>query len=355
MDTERNVDQQIQAEIEQLRRNFPQTQDLYREACVLLFFRYGITPTANKLYQYVRKGSMSAPAEALAKFWNTLREKSRVRVEHPDLPEDLRVAAGELTASLWNRAQAAAQENLAAFRSEAQASTLEAEAARKAAEAERDSARGEAATLQGSLAQAGETVRELERRLAAEGATRAAMERRIEESGREMERLQSAIEEARRDFAAELEKHRASAELAEERFRATEQRALLEIDRERTQAAKAQKDLEQSRLAASQAADRHQAEVAALHAELGQLRQRVGILEGMLQAAQSERDRVFQDAETLRGRVTDVVSEAAGHRADADNWRSRAEEAHRALADLQAKIARRPRKVAPEEKEGKLL
>ena len=106
MDTDHTVEQQIQAEIERIRGQFPQTQDLYREVCVLLFFRFGITPTANKLYQFVRKGSMSAPAEALTKFWQDLREKSRVRIEHPDLPDDLRVAAGELTATLWGKAQA---------------------------------------------------------------------------------------------------------------------------------------------------------------------------------------------------------------------------------------------------------
>ena len=53
---------QIHADIEALRERIPETQDLYREVCTILFFRYGITPTANKLYQYVRKGSMSAPS-----------------------------------------------------------------------------------------------------------------------------------------------------------------------------------------------------------------------------------------------------------------------------------------------------
>ena len=84
----------LQADIEALRPRFPDTQDLYREVCAILFFRYGITPTANKLYQLVRKGSMSAPAEALSKFWENLREKSRVRIEHPDVPEALRDIAG---------------------------------------------------------------------------------------------------------------------------------------------------------------------------------------------------------------------------------------------------------------------
>src|SRR3546814_3870986 len=78
------------------------------EVCALLFFRYGVTPTANKLFQLVRKGSMSAPTEALSKFWEDLREKSRTRIEHPDLPDALKSVAGELVASLWTNAQAAA-------------------------------------------------------------------------------------------------------------------------------------------------------------------------------------------------------------------------------------------------------
>ena len=45
---------QIHADIEVLRARISDTQELYREVCAILFFRYGITPTANKLYQYVR-------------------------------------------------------------------------------------------------------------------------------------------------------------------------------------------------------------------------------------------------------------------------------------------------------------
>ena len=73
-----STEAKIIADIETIKVGELNTQELYREVCTILFFRYGITPTANKLYQYVRKGSMSAPAEALTKFWSDLREKSRV-------------------------------------------------------------------------------------------------------------------------------------------------------------------------------------------------------------------------------------------------------------------------------------
>lgn len=353
MDTERSVEQQIQAEIELLRAQFPKTQDLYREACVVLFFRFGITPTANKLYQFVRKGSMSAPAEALAKFWDALREKSRVRIEHPDLPEDLRTAAGELTAVLWDKAKVQAQEKLATARNEAHATTLEAKSAQVTAEAERDQSRSAEAAMQASLISASETIRDLERQLSAEGATRAALERQLHQASQDIERLQVAIEEARREFAAELDKHRAVAQLAQERFQAVEERALREIDRERTQAAKFQKELDQVRVGASQAAGRHQAETSALHVEVGQLRQRVGVLEGNLQAAQSERDRLSAYADSLRQQITEATSQAAGYRVDADNWRRRTEEAQRAITDLQGKVVRRQRKTSAEPKVSK--
>jgi hypothetical protein len=120
MELQNHAEIRLLAEIEALRAQYTDTQDLYREVCVVLFFRHGITPTANKLYQLVRKGSMSAPADALSKFWDTLREKSRVRIEHPDLPESLRDAAGEVIGALWLKAQAEAHNALEKLREDAQ-------------------------------------------------------------------------------------------------------------------------------------------------------------------------------------------------------------------------------------------
>jgi hypothetical protein len=119
----------IVAGVAELRERFPRTQDLYREVCILLFFRHGIAPTANKLYQLVRKGSMSAPTEALSHFWGTLRERSRVTVEHADLPDELKAAAGDMVATLWKTAQAKARDSVAHLKEEVVAA---AEAARNA-------------------------------------------------------------------------------------------------------------------------------------------------------------------------------------------------------------------------------
>src|SRR5258708_2074089 len=144
----------IAQEIEQLPAQVPQTHPLYREVCVLLFFRHGITPTANRLYQLVKKGSMSAPAEALTRFWATRREKSRVRIEHPDLPAELQSATGDLAAALWTRAVDMAQDQLATAQLEAQVTVADAQARQRQAEDERDRLRqeltGSAAALDGA-------------------------------------------------------------------------------------------------------------------------------------------------------------------------------------------------------------
>src|SRR5476651_64890 len=170
MDTPPSLDPPMHAdiaqELDQLRTQFPRTQELYREVCVLLFFRHGITPTANRLYQLVKKGSMNAPAEALTRLWATLREKSRVRIEHPDLPAELQSATGELAAALWTRAVDMAQDQLAAAQLEAQRSVADAQARQAQAEAERDQVRQELTGSAASLDAAQTHITELDQALA---------------------------------------------------------------------------------------------------------------------------------------------------------------------------------------------
>ncbi|MFM0515770.1 DNA-binding protein, partial [Paraburkholderia sp. RL17-373-BIF-A] len=58
-----------------------------------------------------------------------LREKSRVRIEHPDLPADLQAVAGELVATLWTRSSTAARDALDALRDEIEVQRGEAQRA----------------------------------------------------------------------------------------------------------------------------------------------------------------------------------------------------------------------------------
>ena len=300
MTTETGIPLETASEIDRLRLEFLDTQELYREVCVLLFFRYGITPTANKLYQLVRKGSMSAPTEALRAFWADLREKSRVRIENPDLPESLKTAAGELVATLWQHAQAASSANLTAFREAASESVRTAQKSQQAAEIESHRL---TEALTAARCQADETqarLLELERQLAAERATNDSFRGQLEKAGQQAGLYERALSDARREFASELEKQRQALERAEERLQGNEKRALLEIDRERTVSNRLQRDLEQLRQTLQRATEDHQAAIGEYQARMADLQQKLGQAEGIVLAQKETNREIASHLDSVR-------------------------------------------------------
>lgn len=341
-----NTEAQIQADIARLREQIADTQDLYREVCVVLFFRHGITPTANKLYQYVRRGSMSAPAEALAKFWENLREKSRIRIEHPDLPDALKTAAGDLVATLWSQAQEAAETTLATLRSDAKASVHEAEVRAYDAEAAKDSAQRDLREAAEGFNSAKAKIRDLEQTLAGETATRVAVEAQLASARQSVAEQHQAMAEARRDFGSELAKLREALKITEERHEAAESRALLEIDRERTIAAKAQKELELVRTSATEAANRHQVEARTLQTEIGTQKKSIGNLEGELRAISASRDQLAIELSQERTSVRELSTRIAAAVREAETWQQQAIEVKSQLQSLQASQQRKARKNA---------
>jgi chromosome segregation ATPase len=304
----------LAAEIDRLKVAFPKTRELYREVCALLFFRFGLTPTANRLYQLVRRGSMSTPTAVLGEFWVELREKSRVRIEHPDLPADLRAAAGELVATLWTRSTASAQGALDALR-------VEVEADRAAAQNAVTSMQGELARTETALEQrtaallaAQVRIQELEQAQAAGEATRRALEAEIARQQDEIGARDRALAQARADFSGELDKLRSSAELAEDRLRAAEKRALLEIERERGVSARSQKELEGAARRAEQTETRHRDDIQALQVQLGDARHRAGVVEGNLEALRSSNAAYVRELDALRLQLATTVANQAATR-----------------------------------------
>ncbi|AEI82069.1 hypothetical protein CNE_BB1p06490 (plasmid) [Cupriavidus necator N-1] len=224
----------LAGDIAALRGRFPETRALYREVCGLLFFRYGITPTANKLYQLVRKGSMGTPAEVLQAFWQELRGRTRVTIDHPDLPEALKDIAAGAVQTIWQAANEAATGELATLRAEARAAASAAEAERDAAHAETARAREAAAALVAQLDTARQAIEAGETALAAERQAHAATQARLEAGRAELEAARRQLAELRTQFSTELERARDQVVIAQERAEASERRALRELDAERT-------------------------------------------------------------------------------------------------------------------------
>lgn len=298
-------------DVEALRDRFPQTQELYREVCALLFFRYGLTPTANKLYQLVRKGSMSAPSQALAKFWEDLRNKSRTKIEHPDLPEELGVIAGEMIATLWTKAQTIAHESLDAYRREAHEIAAKARTDAVALETERAELQRSITRLEEELAQAGRQLSAQREDLAAANEARSTLMEMLEGAKLESRELNQQLAVARQEFSAELGKLHAASKLAEERTWATEKRMLVDLDRERTQSARLQKELETLRSETARTAEVQRQELSALQVKLSDGQQQNGKLEGMLQTITASLEQTELEAKRLQAELEHMKTQAA--------------------------------------------
>jgi hypothetical protein len=300
MDTDLSPDAALAADIDRLKLAHPKTRELYREVCALLFFRYGVTPTANRLYQLVRRGSMGTPTQVLGEFWAELREKSRVRIDHPDLPVDLGAAAGDLVATLWARATASAASALDALRDEVE--TARADAQLAVATAREELGRVETALEQrtAALLAAQVEVRELEKAQAEGHAQRQALADALERSRAALAARDRELVDVRAGFSRDLDRLRDAAERAEERLRASEKRALLEIDRERSAASKLHKELEETTRRAQQKEGDHRRASDTLQTQLGETRHQAGVLQGRLDAVQAENARLHSELQALR-------------------------------------------------------
>ncbi|WP_439672942.1 DNA-binding protein (plasmid) [Cupriavidus necator] len=305
-------------DIADLRSRFPETRALYREVCGLLFFRYGVTPTANKLYSLVRKGSMGTPAEVLQQFWQELRGRTRVTIDHPDLPEALKEIAAGAVQTIWQAANEAATGELATLRAEARHAASAAEAERDAARTETAAARDEAAAISAQRAEAREAHDAVQAELAAERQAHAATQARLEAGRAELDAAGRQLVELRTQFSTELERAREQVTLAQERAEASERRSLRELDAERTARQQSERTAEALRgeLVAARGEARDaavaQAEVRArLEAQVAALADRLASAEQTQRKSAHDLDAVQTELGAAQRRAERAEAEAA--------------------------------------------
>ncbi|MBF4991868.1 DNA-binding protein [Methylophilus sp. QUAN] len=275
-------------DVEKLRAQFPQTKELYREVCSLLFFRYGIQPTANKLYQLIRKGTMATPAQAVSNFWIELREKSRVAIEHPGLPENVRDVAGNAFSVIWNAALDAANQNLESVKAEMDQLRIKCE--KEASEA--------AIIVKKSLEntnQLAEEIRglknellEANKKILVDTQILANQNKSLLELKNDNEKLEADLKNSQQEFSHEVNKMHASLRLSDERYRKLEAKTLMELDRERQRAAKIEGDLKLNIKAASKAQSSFIAQTAKSQKLINALRENIGLLKGQLKSHQKK-------------------------------------------------------------------
>ncbi|WP_454743484.1 DNA-binding protein [Cupriavidus necator] len=301
----------LQADLAELRTRFPETRALYREVCGLLFFRYGVTPTANKLYSLVRKGSMGTPAEVLQAFWQELRGRTRVTIDHPDLPDSLKEIAAGAVQTIWQAANEAATGELATLRAEARHAASAAEAERDAARAETAVAREDVAAISAQLAEARQAHEAVQAELGAERQAHAATQARLEAGRSELDAAGRQLAELRTQFSTELERAREQVTLAQERAEASERRSLRELDAERT--ARQQSERTAEALRGELVAARSEARDAAVaRAEVrARLEAKAVALADRLASAEQAQRKAAHDLGAARRRAERAEAEAA--------------------------------------------
>ncbi|MGC5887896.1 DNA-binding protein [Ralstonia pseudosolanacearum] len=314
-------DQALQADIAALRGRFTDTRELYREVCALLFFRYGVTPTANKLYSLVRKGSMSTPTDVLNRFWQDLRDKTRVKIDHPDLPDAIKLVAAEAVLTIWQAASAAAATELAALRAEAHHQTHTAETARDQAAADSEAARQAAVATQAQLEAVRVQLANLQDTLSAERQAHAATDARLQEARRQLDEVARQLTEARAEFHAQLARERERADAADARAASHEKRALREIDQERTARQKSDKLADELRTQVVAARTEMQ-ESAVVHANaIGALRAELGVAQQQIEATMAQQRQTTDELAQTKMLLQEAVRRAERAETEAETTR----------------------------------
>ncbi|MBX3620625.1 MAG: DNA-binding protein [Rhizobacter sp.] len=340
------AENEIKSEVETLKARFSETKSLYREVCALLFFRHGITPTANMLYQYVRKGSMGVPAQALATFWEDLRQKTAVQIDHPGLPDALKPIAAEAIKGLWQAALEHSNAELSGIRIDLKNQSEQLAAEHLAMGDKLAAAERQVIDADSKTAAALRQVDELNTRLEDERRGHAATSALLTASQQQVRELQGQLERVRGDFSADLAQARQAVEAADERAAGAQRKALLEVEQERASRIKSDKALDAVRTQLAEvegrlrdAAVKHAEEVTGLRAQAGAAEESAKRLQATLAERTEENGRLQDQLTAQREQVLQATAQAQATRDLLDQFRPEAASIARAKKPKAARTA----------------
>jgi chromosome segregation ATPase len=265
----------------------------------------------------VRKGTMSTPAEALAKFWDELRTKARVEIDHADLPAEIKAVAAEAIAGLWRQATEAARGELASFRVELQADLERARHEQAQAQHAADQATGTAEHLRLELAAAIDAADQVRAELEAERRALAGSHARVEELQTQLAQSREQQQRMQEAFSADLTKAREAVDVADGRAAAAEKRALMEIEQERQARAKADR-LSETLRGQMASAEVRERQAAVEHAEaITRLQAKQDAASISEKALQQSKQALEEELRASHARLLTAQEEATRYRAEA--------------------------------------
>jgi predicted nucleic acid-binding Zn-ribbon protein len=225
---------------------------------------------------------MSAPADALNKFWSELREKSRVRIDRSDIPESIGLATGDFVATLWNEAQKAAQLGFTDLVENATAEILK-------SKLDAELARQDATKLKVQLDECNLDLKSTQKRLSetdnlllVNTNTLAMQEKALKSLRIECDNLSTALSDEKATFSRDLNLINASLQKAEDRFRSLENKSLLEVDQARQLIKRLEKEIISLRKITKDDQSSHTKDQIKNQNIIAALNERVGTLNGKL-------------------------------------------------------------------------
>lgn len=90
--------------IDQLKNQNDSTRQMYQKLAYTLFTEYGEIPTTTRLYELLRKGSMSMVTEEIKLFWQNIQQAWHQRLQLPNIPKDLQNTYIANLEQLWQHA-----------------------------------------------------------------------------------------------------------------------------------------------------------------------------------------------------------------------------------------------------------
>lgn len=275
-------------DVENLRIQFPQTKELYREVCRLMFFRYGIQPTANKLYQLVRKGTMATPSQAVNNFWSELREKRRVDIEQPGLPESLREFAGEALSTLWKGALEVAKQNYQTKQTEIDGKQYTNKHELEQYKSQLKHLEERYALQQRELENARKQLQEDEKRRLIDSQVLATQKESVVSLQNEKITLETSLKNINHEFTAEINKLHAALKLADDRYKKLESKAMIELDRERQRTYKFESEIAELKKALLKEHAVIKSQTAKNQKLVNELRENISLIKGQLKESQRQ-------------------------------------------------------------------
>lgn len=345
-----DTDAEIRKAVADLATKYVGRADLSRETAGLLFFRYGIYPSAGLVHSYTRHGSMTDIAKDVQAFWQGIRETAGTKLNAstalPTIPESFVTQAGGLLEQMWLAASKSAEEALDAYRAEAkQEIVIERRAKEDAEAATRGAMEREAEALAQAAAKIAEANASAERSnqlredalkaLAVESAEKALALSQIAEANSRADREQLAREKSEAGRVADAAVHHEQITKMQERYDGEVRFAKQQIEAARADHRALQKELDDQKTTNEHLErrrvhqeQRHQEQMSALQQVNAQQVGQINIL-----APQAER-LMRQSLELQHDRDTAV--------ARADRLEEKLEKVLREVEDLRSRLAAQP-------------